>query len=277
MTINLEKELIKANRKLITPEELLTIKEYEKNANFLQDDTFARVGLAHNLAKGNAAKERINAYKAQTQKFKQELVFHISQIEEVCKKYYLRFLPSVHYKGSIDKELKFKINTFEAAYEVKCQCDYDYPGSHFETLIHTDDGVEIKVPYPITQNTFIVAPASSFQLEERPKDPLFFYKINEEYFYLIHKWGNDLSITRRAMGILSDPVTCLFWRLTFSIFACLACFTIGEITKFDLIMGIINGAFVLLTMGFYINNWLDDELEKFALFNREKWTSKYID
>lgn len=209
MTINLEKELIKANQKLMTPEELLVVKEFENNPEFYQDDTLARIGLAANLAKGKGIKERMNAFKHQASRFKQDRVFHVSQIEEVCNKYRLKFLPSVHYKGTIDKDLSFKINAFEAAYQVKCQCDPSWNGG----VVYEID-LSRRVPSyrgPI-QNTYIVAPASSFELQERPKDPLFFYRINNEYYYLIHKWGNDLSIFRRFLGILSNSL--YFYILT---------------------------------------------------------------
>ena len=38
MTINLEKALIKANKKLLTPEQLLIVKEYEQHAGLVDDD-----------------------------------------------------------------------------------------------------------------------------------------------------------------------------------------------------------------------------------------------
>lgn len=111
-------------------------------------------------------------------KFNQDKVFHIKQIEKIAKKYSLRFLPAAYYKGAIDNELSNKITQFEAAYS--------------ERVSHG--------------NTYILAPKSSFKLEERPKDPLFFFKIDFEHYYLIHKWGNDLSITRRLHSISKHPI-----------------------------------------------------------------------
>jgi hypothetical protein len=46
----------------------------------------------------------------------------------------------------------------------------------------------------------IVAPKESFQLEEKPKDPLAFIELSTGDYYLLHKWGNDLSFTRRIYG-----------------------------------------------------------------------------
>lgn len=185
MTINLEKELIRQNRKLATPEELLQVREYEQKSEFVSNDALSRVGLNGVIKNGMSIKNRIDGMRGQTSAFKQERVFHISQIEAVCKKYYLRFLPSEMFHGSVDPNLATKIVNFEAAYLTKCH----------------------------TGNTYIAAPAASFKLEERPKDPLFFYQINKEYFYLIHKWGNDLSVFRQVLTWLS------LWWVNFSIVA----------------------------------------------------------
>lgn len=183
MTINLEKSLIRENRKLATPKELLLVKEYETNTEFLENDALSRVGFNETIKTGKRIKEAINNRKEQTKNFKQERVFHISQIKAICEKYYLRFLDARYYKGVIDKELPTKITNFEAAYGVKCT----------------------------SSNTKICAPLESFELQEQPKDPLMFYQINDEYYYLIHKWGNDLSVTRMFYNLLTNGWFC--WLL----------------------------------------------------------------
>lgn len=170
-TVNLEKALIKQNKDLVIPEELLLISEFDKHAELIENDALSRVGLNKNLEIGKSIKNRIRERKNETKRFSQERVFHISQIEAVCKRYRLRFLPTRMYNGIIDKDLPNRIATFEIAYNIKC------------------DGV----------NTKIVAPMESFELQEKPKDPLMFYQINDEYYYLIHKWGNDLSIFRALL------------------------------------------------------------------------------
>lgn len=273
MKINLEKELIKANKKLATPEELLILTEYEKNGALLKDDSLKRVGLTQNLKKGNEIKTKAEKLKAETLKFDQSRVFHISQIKETCMKYYLRFLPSIHYKGTLDKELPFKINAFEAAYQVKCQCDRNEVGPiEFQFYIHIDPvtgnqelrnifGSEMKTPI---QNTFIMAPKSSFELQEVPKDPLFFYKINEEYYYLIHKWGNDLNIGRRVIGFFSDTMNCFWFLFLFSLTAFLLCALTFITSWITAILGTANLVFAIRLVVLYFcgdyepllkNNW----------------------
>jgi hypothetical protein len=178
--INLEKELLAENKKIITAKELLFVQEYERVVEVFNDDSLNRIGVTESIDEGYWIKRKNESLKKEAEDFDKSRVFHISQIESICNKYYLKFLPSSRYKGALDNDLPFKINNFEASYGVKCESRNDYG------------------------NTFIIAPPESFNLQEKPLDPLLFYKINEEYFYLIHKWGNDLNITRRLYGILQN-------------------------------------------------------------------------
>lgn len=199
LTINLEKELIRQNKQLLAPEELLRLNEYDKHAVLVENDALSRIGLNNTVKQGKIIKDRLYSNKQQTISFNQERVFHISQIEAICKRYRLRFLQTKHYKGTIDGELPNRITTFEIAYNVICT----------------------------NQNTMIVAPMESFELQEKPKDPLLFYKINDDYYYLIHKWGNDLSIKRALLPLLENTIFCaIFCTLTIpsSILSILLCF-----------------------------------------------------
>lgn len=175
MTVNIEKKLLKENQKLATPEELLVIKEFERVGKVDNSAILSRLGMDRNIKQGAYKKQEIHQLKKQTDKFDQARVFHISQIESICNKYYLKFLPAERFRGSIDADLPQKLTTFEVAHGEKLN--------------------------PI--NSYIIAPERSFELEEKPKDPLFFFKINSEYYYLIHKWGNDLNIFRRILPLLS--------------------------------------------------------------------------
>jgi len=190
MTLDLEKKLVKENKKLVLPKELLLLKEYQNKGDELCDNNvLSSLGLNANLQRGRRVKEDIDYLKSQTKKFDQSRVFHISQIESICNKYYLRFLPVKHYTGTVDSDLPVKITTFQIAHEVVVT----------------------------RQNSFIMAPHKSFDLQERPKDPLFFFQINEEYYYLIHKWGNDLSVFRRILPIFSSSLF-TFLSIVFAMF-----------------------------------------------------------
>lgn len=213
MTVNIEKKLLKENQKLATPKELLVIKEFERVGKIDDSAILSRLGMDRNLRQGERKKHEITQSKQETLKFDQSRVFHISQIESICNKYYLKFLPSDKFRGSIDSELPQKLTTFEVAHGEKLN--------------------------PI--NSYIIAPARSFQLEERPKDPLFFFKINREYYYLIHKWGNDLNIFRRILPLLSNDY---FTFISIFIFWSIAPVLIGIFAKPVLFLLLIISTFV---------------------------------
>lgn len=93
-------------------------------------------------------------------------IFHVEQIKTICIDYRLRFLDSKYFKGVIPTEAFHKIKKLEALHDT-----------------------EIK-------NFKIVAPSKLFKLEDKD-DPLLFAPLGNNYYYLIHKWGNDLSPFRK--------------------------------------------------------------------------------
>jgi hypothetical protein len=95
-------------------------------------------------------------------------IFHIDQIKQICIDYRLRFLNSKYFKGDIPQEAFNKIKQLEKDHEI-----------------------EIK-------GFKIVAPSKLFKLKDKD-DPLLFAPIGNDYFYLIHKWGNDLHPLRKIL------------------------------------------------------------------------------
>ena len=96
-------------------------------------------------------------------------IFHIEHIKEICIDYRLRFLNSSYFKGEIPQEAISKIKQLEAAHNTKIR------------------GFKI------------MAPSKLFKLEDKD-DPLLFAPIGNDYFYLIHKWGNDLHPLRKLFA-----------------------------------------------------------------------------
>jgi hypothetical protein len=94
-------------------------------------------------------------------------IFHINQIKTVCIDYRLRFLDLKYFKGNVPKEGIEKISEMEK--------------EHQTTL----DGFKV------------MAPSVLFRLK-KTDDPLLFVPLGNDYFYLIHKWGDDLSFLRKA-------------------------------------------------------------------------------
>ncbi len=93
-------------------------------------------------------------------------IYHVDQIREICVDYRLRFLDTKYFKNDIPFEALNKIKNMEKEHD-------------------------------ITMRGFkIVAPSKMFKLEDAD-DPLLFAPIGNGYFYLIHKWGNDLNPFRK--------------------------------------------------------------------------------
>ena len=93
-------------------------------------------------------------------------IYHKSQIRQICIDYRLRFLSSKYFKGDFPQEVFQKISNLEK-----------------------NHNLEIK-------GFKIVAPSKLFKLKDKD-DPLLFAPIGNDYFYLIHKWGNDLHPLRK--------------------------------------------------------------------------------
>ena len=95
-------------------------------------------------------------------------LFHVDQIRKICIDYRLRFLDFNFFKGGVPDEAYTKLKEFE--------------------LNHPDLDLNIKM----------MAPTKLFQLENYD-DPLMFVSLGNNYYYLIHKWGNDMSYFRKML------------------------------------------------------------------------------
>ena len=95
-------------------------------------------------------------------------VFHYNDIQKLCIDYRLRFLDSHYFKGQFPPEAISEIRNLEKMHQI--------------TL----------------KNFKIIAPAKLLKLENAD-DPLLFSPMGNGYFYLIHKWGNDLHPLRKLL------------------------------------------------------------------------------
>ncbi len=95
-------------------------------------------------------------------------IYHLDDIRKLCITYRLRFLDSNFFKGQIPEEAISRIRQLEK--------DHDTPLSHFK----------------------VMAPSKLLKLENAD-DPLLFAPMGNDYFYLIHKWGNDLHPFRKLL------------------------------------------------------------------------------
>lgn len=97
-----------------------------------------------------------------------EKIYHLNHIKKTCIDYRLRFLDSKYFKGDIPLEAVAKIKQLEKQH-----------------------GIELK-------GFKIIAPSRLFKLKDKD-DPLLFASMGNNYFYFIHKWGNDLHPLRKVL------------------------------------------------------------------------------
>lgn len=95
-------------------------------------------------------------------------IYRLDQIRTVCIDYRLRFLDLKYFKPKLP--------------ESALQAIADLENTHDTRL----EGLKI------------IAPSRLFKLEDRD-DPLLFVPLGNHYFYLVHKWGNDLHPLRRLL------------------------------------------------------------------------------
>ena len=95
-------------------------------------------------------------------KIESNRLFHIDDIKKICIDYRLRFLDFDYFKGKVPQEAYDNLKDF--------------------TMNHPDLDIKIKM----------MAPSKLFELENYD-DPLMFVDLGDNYYYLIHKWGNDMS------------------------------------------------------------------------------------
>ncbi len=155
----------------------------EEKLSLLTQKEEAQVNLIKNvyalLQKDSENEERIHQKLAGVQKgiannfdfdlLETNKIYHIDQIKQICIDYRLRFLDSKYFKGEIPQEGISRIKALERTHRISIE------------------GFKI------------IAPSKLFRLEDKD-DPLLFAPIGNDYFYLIHRWGNDLHPLRKVFA-----------------------------------------------------------------------------
>ena len=152
--------------------ELISLKS--KNEKLLLNSAIDQ--LNNDLIKEKTIQKNINSsnnkkYFADIKIEETSKVYNFKTIETIAIKHRLRFLPSKFFKNQIPQEAIFKIKEIEKS-----------------------NSIEIK-------KFFILAPSSAFDLEDCNKDPLLFIPLKNNQYYLVHKWGSDLSWIKKLTAI----------------------------------------------------------------------------
>lgn len=151
---------------------LKTIRDKEKNSDLLLqvekillEDEISRTEISNTLSLKN---EAINKNALVFDLLKTENIFHINHIEKICVDYRLRFLDSSLFKNNIPEEAISKIKNLEKEHQTKL--------AGFK----------------------IVAPSKAFHLLNYD-DPILFIPIGNNYYYLVHKWGDEFNWYRKLL------------------------------------------------------------------------------
>ncbi|MCA1761988.1 MAG: hypothetical protein ABR574_04315 [Cryomorphaceae bacterium] len=104
------------------------------------------------------------------EKLDEQNIFELDDIKKLCINYRLRFLSTKHFKSDFPREAMTEIKNVE-----------NRSGEKISAFM-------------------IMAPSTMFKLEDANKDPLLFTPLSDGRFYLIHKWGGDLSPFRKILA-----------------------------------------------------------------------------
>lgn len=182
--VNLQEKLLKERAKSLKKDEVLVWAQ-----QIFKDLEQARSKTLQKLETSNKeVQNNFNFNKVDT-----DNIFHIDQIKKICIDYRLRFLDTQFFKGDYPEEVISKIHELEKAHNTQL-------------------------------NGFkIIAPSKLFVLK-KADDPLLFAPMGNGYYYLVHKWGNDLHPLRKYkvwsfknVGNLAVLLLTLSFLISFSI------------------------------------------------------------
>ncbi|MHB0755839.1 hypothetical protein [Polaribacter sp. M15] len=156
--VNIQQKLIDQRKKNKNPEQILAW------VNDIFDEVDTQYNSVFERLSNSPIHRNINTFNID--KVDRNAIFHISEIKKICIDYRLRFLDTQFFKGDYPAEVVSKINKIEEEHN---------------TIL---DGFKI------------IAPSKLFHLK-KADDPLLFAPMGNGFYYLIHKWGTDVSPYRK--------------------------------------------------------------------------------
>ena len=207
-------------------------------ASVLETNTREREVISEKLKTSSHEENFFNPDLLETAK-----IFHLEDIKKLCITYRLRFLDSRFFKGEMPEEAISMIRELEQKHSTSL--------SGFK----------------------IVAPAKRLKLENAD-DPLLFAPIGNDYYYLVHKWGNDLHPFRRLMmwpykNFENLVFTVLLLSIVLTAMTPMQLFTHGEVTMQEYFLMFL---FMFKAVGGIV---LYYGFAKGKNFNGAIWDSKY--
>lgn len=159
--VNLKDKLRDQRDKFVSGEELLRDIKI-----ILNEDAEKEVQIRKEITEVSCLDQVSNDFNLDS--LETEKIYHVDQIKRLCTVYRLRFLASHYFKEDLPYEALRKTKYLQQKHQT------------------------------ILQGYKILAPAASFRLKNAD-DPLLFAPIGNGYYYLIHKWGDNLSPWRKTL------------------------------------------------------------------------------
>jgi len=229
--VNLFEELLVERNKQISSEELSSLIE---DIWSKEDNKTKRI--SNSLKDAN--NDNINQLKFDEMETKN--IFHKDTIKKICVRYRLRFLDSNLFKGDYPKNITKIISDIEKKHDTKLN------------------------------NFMIMAPSKLFKIKS-PDDPILFVPIGNDYYYLIHKWGEEFNYLRKLLVLPFKNIDNLtiFSVLVSVFFALLGKLFIPSLTSsevFILFLFLVKGFIFIFFYMFFLTR---------RNFNESIWDSKY--
>ena len=229
--VNLFEELLKERSKQISTNELISLL---KNIWVKEDSKKERITQSLKDV-NNGSFNQLKFDEMETKN-----IFHKDTIKNICVKYRLRFLDSNLFKGDYPKNITKIISDIEKKHDTK--------------LI----------------NFMIMAPSKLFKIKS-PDDPILFVPIGNDYYYLIHKWGEEFNYLRKLLVLPFKNIDNLtiFSVLVSVFFAFLGKLFIPSLTLSEVFI-----LFLFLVKGFIFIFFYTFFLTR-KNFSESIWNSKY--
>ena len=229
--VNLFEELLQERNKYISTNELTSLL---KNIWTKEDSKKERItqSLKHT---NNGSFNQLKFEEMETKN-----IFHKDTIKNICIRYRLRFLDSNLFKGEYPKNITKIISDIEKKHDTNLN------------------------------NFMIMAPSKLFKIKS-PDDPILFIPIGNNYYYLIHKWGEEFNYLRKLLVLPFKNIDNLtiFSVLVSVFFALLGKLFIPSLTSSEVFI-----LFLFLVKGFIFIFFYTFFLTR-KNFSESIWNSKY--
>jgi len=229
--VNLFEELLRERNKQISSIELKSLIK-----DICEKEDFKKNRIAKSLNEKN--NENFNKMKFEEMETKN--IFHKDTIKSICVQYRLRFLDSNLFKG-------------------------DYPNNITKVIS------DIEKKHETTLNNFmIMAPSKLFKIKS-PDDPILFVPLGNDYYYLIHKWGEEFNHLRKLLVLPFKNIDNL---TVFSILVSVFFALVGKLFMPSLTSSEVFILFLFLVKGFIFIFFYMFFLTR-RNFSESIWNSKY--